>query len=515
MIQTKVYILYTGGTIGMAPKDSEDPYSPLVIKPLSELMCSVPGLVSSDNSPKHSTFNLKHESGNLIEVTGDSLKEPVDSAKMNPEHWCEIALKIRDVYHHYDGIVILHGTDTMAYTSSALSFMLENLGKPVVITGAQLPISSIRTDAVMNLINAIFIAGYKATHLPLIHEVMIVFADRIIRGCRASKVSTADWAGFDSPNAPLLGSIGEHIVINTSTLLPPLAEGREFFVNLNLDSNISCVNIFPGFSNKQMEKLFLDPEIKGILLRSYGTGNVPDDKIFLNIISRSIKGESEGGVVIGEGRLIVNLSQCSMGIVEMGRYETSTMLIEYGVLSGLDMTPEAALAKLMWALGTQIGAGRNSQMQISQRGEQTENLFDLRFGGIAQNKAKENFTARVTPDGRLDRVNISRAMLRISALGVVGAALGENIYVRVFMNMPIANIDTDREEGYCIAEFDFSNAEKNETYMKNMTHKMRNVIGDGDGEVNLTLVAEKDTEKRREKVSIYFDGLYIAVYAKA
>lgn len=512
-MKTKVYILYTGGTIGMAPKDPLDPYSALEPKPLAELMPYVPGFKPSDDPQKVKSVTLELDSGNKIEITGESLSKPVDSSDISPVQWREIAAKIQDAYDHYDGFVILHGTDTMAFTSSALSFMFENLGKPVVITGSQLPISGIRTDAVLNLINALYIAGYKVTDLPLIPEVVIVFADRVIRGCRASKVSTSDWAGFDSPNFPLLGTIGEHIVINPSYLLPPPAGNRKFFVKPDLDGSIFSVNIFPGFTNKQMEKLFLDPEIKGILMRSYGTGNVPGDKAFLNTVSRSIAGNSVGGDKIDDGRLVVNLSQCNVGTVEMGLYEASSGLLESGVLSGLDMTPEAALTKLMWTLGTQFGSGRISQMQISQRGEQTENLFDLRFGGISQDQAKEKFTAAVSPDGRLDRNRISRAMLRISSLGVVGAVNGEKIHVRVFMNMPSANLDTSVDEERCIAEIEFTDDGKAETRMKNITHKTQNVIGNG--EVILTLVAEKETGKTREKVPIYFEGLYIAVYAKA
>ena len=193
--------------------------------------------------------------------------------------WEKIANGIEEAYDHYDSCVILHGTDTMAFTSSALSFMFENLAKPVVISGSQLPISQTRTDAVQNFINAIYIAGYKATDLPLIPEVVIVFADRIVRGCRASKVNAADWAGFNSPNFPLLGTIGEHIVVNTSYVLPPPKGNKKFFVKADMEDHVFNINLFPGFSsgeNSLMRKLFLDDSAKGIIMRRYGTGNAPN-----------------------------------------------------------------------------------------------------------------------------------------------------------------------------------------------------------------------------------------------
>lgn len=537
---TKVYVFYTGGTIGMAPKDDSDPFSPLHPKPLHELLKYVPGTTyakgtkfrtpearklakerTKEGKPK--SF-LELDNGNVIELGFGGMK-PVDSSSITPKHWAEMAQGIEAVYDEYDGFVILHGTDTMAFTSSALSFMFENLAKPVVISGSQLPISQTRTDGVQNFINAIHIAGYKATDLPLIPEVIIVFADRIVRGCRASKVNAADWAGFNSPNFPLLGTIGEHIVVNTSYVMPPPVGSKKFFVKSDMAPNVFNINLFPGFTGRQnqenslMEKLLLDETAQGIVMRTYGTGNAPDDSEFLKVIREAISPTKPGK----EGKLIVNVTQCPVGTVEMGLYEASSELLEAGVLSGLDMTPEAALTKLMWTLGTQYGVGRVNQMQISQRGEQTENLFDLRFGGVEEAKAASTFTNSVVPDGRLDRDRISRSMLRISGLGVEGAEPGDVIRIRVFMNMPMANHGTnEQKEERCVAVIRFSYDEKvgRQTRMQNITYKTQNVIGNGD--VILTLVADRDVtgksddEQRLYKpVNIFFSGLYIAVYAKA
>ena len=520
-MQTRVFVLYTGGTIGMAPKDASDPFSPLEPKPLRELLKYLPGgkgdenakLKSREAEALHTAGKpfIELDNGNVIELGFGAFDKPIDSSSITPSHWVDMAREIEKAYAAYDGFVILHGTDTMAFTSSALSFMLENLTKPVVITGSQLPISQMRTDAPQNFINALLVAAYKATDLPLIPEVVIAFADRIIRGCRASKVNAADWAGFNSPNFPLLGTIGEHIVINTNYIMSVPAGNKKFFAKTDLREDVFNINLFPGFTgggqNKLMRKLFLDEAASGIVMRTYGTGNAPDDPDFLRSIRESVV----------SGKLIVNVTQCAVGTVEMGLYEASSALLEAGVLSGMDMTPEAALAKLMWTLGTQFGAGRVSQMQISQRGEQTENLFDLRFGGVEPTAAAPTFTNAVSPDGRLDRDRISRAMLRISGMGVADAQDGDLVRVRAYMNMPSAKHGTSVEEERCVAviEFKYDNTEPVHTRMKNITYKTQNVIGNGD--VILTLVADRRSTEVDDwqPVAIHFSGLYVAVYAKA
>lgn len=516
MSDAKVFILYTGGTIGMAPKDENDPYSPLEPQPLESLLKYVPGF-KSDNSDLEKfrsdearsiarsnlgkpaderTPFLELDNGKVIEFGSGSFEKPVDSSDVQPEDWRKMARMIAEVYDDYNGFIILHGTDTMAFTSSGLSFIFKNLSKPVVITGSQLPISGTRTDAVLNLVNAIHIAGYKATDLPLIPEVIIAFADKIIRGCRASKVSTSDWAGFDSPNFPLLGTIGEHIKINTNYTMTPPDPNKKFYIGTDLDEHVFLINVFPGFTNNQIEKLLSDESIKGYVLRTYGTGNVPSNPEFLGLIDRAIKND----------KVVVNLSQCSIGTVEMGLYEASSGLLESGVLSCLDMTPEAAITKLMWALGTQLDGGRIEQMQINRRGEQTENLFDLRFGGLSKRNADTTYINRISPDGRLDRNKISNAMLRVSALGVEGIEKGKNVKVHVFMNMPSAELTSLNEERH-IATLDFTWRGVPATRMKTITYKTQTVIGQGD--VILKLITDPPSAK------IYFEGLYIAIYAKA
>ena len=378
-MKTRVYILYTGGTLGMAPQDANDPASPLAPQPFADLLPLLPGCSGPGS---HKPGRLRLDNGNLIELGCDSIP-PVDSSDISPQHWIQIARKIQSVYADYDGFVVLHGTDTMAYTSSALSFMFENLGKPVVLTGSQRPLAAMRTDAVLNFVNALFVAGYQASNLPLIPEVVIVFADKILRGCRATKVSSVGWAGFDSPNLPPLGTIGQHIVINTRYLLPGPA-GNPLVVQTDLASDVCSIGLFPGLPIGPMRQLFLAREIEGIVLHTYGAGNVPTASDFLTMVAQSVQGDVltslAGGVqrrAISGGRLIVAVSQCLQGIVEMGLYASSCGILQRGVLSGLDMTPEAALTKLMWSLGTRSDVERMTRMQTSQRGEQSTGIYPL------------------------------------------------------------------------------------------------------------------------------------------
>ncbi len=508
---TNVFILYTGGTIGMGPREPEDPFSPLEPKSIGELFRFLPDFSLYGEKKIDRRRNagadprlmetgvgglpvLELDNGNTIRFGSASFERPVDSSDVGPADWRRMAETIASVYGDYDGFVILHGTDTMAYTASALSFMLQNLGKPVVITGSQLPVSAVRTDAVLNLMNSLFIAGCQAADLPLIPEVVIVFADRIVRGCRASKVSTSDWAGIDSPNAPLLGTIGERIKIREEAIRP--IPDRPFTLNPALDENVFIIDLFPGFRSDRIEGLFRNPAIRGYILRTYGTGNIPNDRALLGLIRNAIE----------NGKIVMNLSQCGTGMVEMGLYAASSALIDLGILSGLDMTREAAVTKMMWVLGS--GAGRPEQeLQIDHRGEQSGSLFHLSFGGLSKEEAAPACRRSRIPDARLNRMRISGSSLRISNLGVEGAAPGERTVLHVYLNLPESDRRTPADDGKRIATLAFEWNGMPETRIKAVTRKTQ--AGIGDGEIALTLISDQPEHR------VYFSGLHLEILANA
>lgn len=308
-------MIYTGGTIGMIEKDDS--------------------LVAFDFGLIQKEFIELRQFSCEIEV--HSYDPPMDSSNMTPEVWIELARIIYRNYQHFDGFIILHGSDTMAYTGSALSFMLEGLMKPVILTGSQLPINSIRTDAKENLIGALEVATDE--EFP-IKEVCIYFGDRIFRANRTKKVHADVFRAFNSPNFPPLGEAGVHIRIRRPTpedaWLAP-----EFRLQDKLETRIALKKFYPGITHNILDSILLEPEVKGIILESYGAGNIPTAPGLIESIRQSIQ----------MGKVILNITQCVAGSVEMGRYETSKMLKDAGVLDGRDLTFEAALTKMMYLMG--------------------------------------------------------------------------------------------------------------------------------------------------------------------
>ena len=274
-----------------------------------------------------------------LQLTVISFDKPIDSSNIQPEHWQTLASLIAEHYETHDGFVVLHGTDTMAYTASALSFMLDGLTKPVVFTGAQLPISEPRSDARENLITALEVASAKKDGQSIVPEVSIYFNYELLRGNRSKKVESMQFDAFDSGNYPPLAQVGVKIDYNFAAIRP--AEKRELRVRSALDTNISILKLFPGMQEATIRAILKTPDLKALILETYGSGNAPTISPLLTRLAEAID----------SGLLVLNISQCPGGRVTQGRYETSRELQRIGVIGGADMTTEAAVTKLMVLLG--------------------------------------------------------------------------------------------------------------------------------------------------------------------
>jgi L-asparaginase len=359
-----VLVIYTGGTIGSAPKDPEDPRSPQVVKPWPELAEAVPAL--SLTSPQSISFR----------IDAVAFEDPLDSSNMGPMEWNAVAKLLKKYMDEYEGFVIAHGTDTMVYSASALSFMLVNLKKPVILTGSQLSaIGHVRNDAQQNLITAILIANARYSQIPNVPEVCIFFRDKLLRGNRSIKVDATGYVAYKTHNFPELGAAGATISINEDLILKP--NEKDFDVHERIDTNVINLSVFPGIQDREMLKSILSmPDLKAVVLRTFGAGNTATSPGFL----RQLEVARERGIVI------INVTQCSQGSVQMGLYETSAVLMKYGVISGIDITAEAALAKLMVLLGDErLEPGEvPRRAQENLRGEQSESIFvtPMKQGGV-------------------------------------------------------------------------------------------------------------------------------------
>ncbi|SEL54568.1 L-asparaginase [Maribacter orientalis] len=318
--KSSILLIYTGGTIGMM-KD----YTSGALKAFdfSQLLKNIPELNQLDCT-----------------ISSYSFEHPIDSSNMNPTHWIAIADIISVKYNEYDGFVVLHGSDTMSYTASALSFLLENLAKPVILTGSQLPIGDLRTDAKENLITAIQIAALKNKGKAVIQEVGLYFEYKLYRGNRTTKINAEQFQAFASLNYPQLIESGVHLTVFNEYLLPQKKK-LGLKTHRNMDDNVAILKIFPGINKNVIDAMLGAKNLKALVLETYGSGNAPMEEWFLERLNNAIE----------NGIHIINVTQCSGGAVMMGHYETSSGLKKMQVINGKDITTEAAITKAMYLLG--------------------------------------------------------------------------------------------------------------------------------------------------------------------
>jgi L-asparaginase len=411
-----VLVIYTGGTIGSKPRDP-DPDSPQVVVPWDEY--------------KKMTQELER-----IPFRVDAFEgiPPLDSCNVGPREWVAMAECISENYDDYEGFIVLHGTDTMVYTACALSFMLRDLGKPVILTGAQRSaLVSVRNDGTQNLLTALEFANPAWYRLPIVPEVCIYFGGKLLRGNRAVKRDTVGYEAYETPNLAPLGTAGDKIVIDTQLIRPLPGRGRRFNVRTRLNTHVLPIFVSPGIQDTDIAASLLQTEgLRAAVIQSFGSGNIPTKQEFLNCF-REARGERD--------IVLANVSQCPRGPVELGIYETSAELLEAGFVSAGDITVEAAQCKLMALLGDPDATRDEVELQFQQSlaGEQSISLYVTRYGDKSGGKLTDaESTVRIrgaSVEGRFDEAQVDRAFLRLRRASVAGSDGSKPVELRIFLNL--------------------------------------------------------------------------------
>lgn len=418
-----VLVIYTGGTIGSASSDPGDPESPQVVVPWDLLKRATPELSKLE------------ERGCRIDC--NSFENPLDSCNVGPEEWRQMAQVIFDNYDKYEGFVILHGTDTMVYSASALSFMLRDLGKPVVLTGAQRSaLVDTRNDATQNFITAMLIANPRLSGLPVVPEVVIFFGGKLLRGNRTIKNDTSGYTAYESPNLEPLGSAGDRIAINERLLRTRPRPERRFNIRTRLDTHVMPLFIYPGIPTELVEKQLSVEGLRAVVVQSFGSGNIPTRPDLLDAFRRA---RQERDIIVA------NVSQCRRGPVELGIYETSAELLEAGFITAGDLTVEAAQCKLMYLLGDpDIETEEVEKLyQICLAGEQDMSQYVTPLGRKvekverregAADPGRQRLAGRPL-EGQWNSERIDRALLRLRRGQVGHAREDQPVEFRVFINL--------------------------------------------------------------------------------
>ncbi|MBR2961666.1 MAG: type I asparaginase [Alistipes sp.] len=339
--KTRILVIYTGGTIGMQ-RDNNGTLVPFDFNTIEQEFPSV----------RHLNVDISVHK-----------MSPIDSSNVTPALWLELSRIIAESYDNFDGFVVLHGTDTMSYTASALSFMLENLTKPIVFTGSQIPMGILRTDGRENLITAIEIAALRRFGRAVVPEVSLYFQNKLFRANRTTKLSADALNAFDSPNYPPLAEVGVNIVFKENYIRQPRVWGGNLSISNSFVTDVVVLKLFPGIAEQTLRSMLSVEGLRGVVLESFGTGNAPTAEWFIDILRDAIN----------RGITILNVTQCVRGRVAMELYETGLRLQDIGVITARDMTSEAAVTKLMWVLANTTSKEEVAELMLQNlRGEFTE-----------------------------------------------------------------------------------------------------------------------------------------------